>query len=618
MAKKDKKQKHAKKRKEARKRQKAKLQSQPKLLRKDPALKEALDHRYPLVTCLINKDWQESKFANVYIIRDAPSGLVLSTFLIDIAGIGLKDAIGDYGLTAMEVEEIQEQSAANDNPLISCDLGLIADLVYGAIIWAQKWKFKLPKDYAVWLKLLPPVDQNDIRLDRFGEDGKPALYLDEDDLDQVIDKKFDPQILKQNLAVYEDSLPPETLDRIGNIKSTLIAFSQRSEFIEAFEAAAKDRFGEKNPESEFEWINFQDWFVLQHKLDDGKTVAQRFIENYKNYLSKDVHLLLQEWETVIEGLFEIKECNHDKARMKNLINEREYTVYATSSQSKVDLRAGYFVTARIVPAMGFHVFSGAASVSQADGSLQQRAAMYKTALELQMENPAKAFHDNVEKLQKSRDQVREQYEDFVNQFGADEVFGNGREILSQYQSFFDYQVFQKVNPDTGLTPAAFYEKDTGETFKPPIAQLPEDVLESEDVGMLCDPEEGLSFLIQYRQFLGIFENPAAYLGRFEAEDLVMEYLESESVSDIPFRKAAQRFPDNFKTVLEYLGDHHGIESVEIDDLMREFKPHTVNKLPTTVAILDSEMTRLAKLADKKTGSEPGRLTKLWQKIKKKP
>ena len=76
-----------------------------------------------------------------------------------------------------------------------------------------------------------------------------------------------------------------------------------------------------------------------------------------------------------------------------------------------------------------------------------------------------------------------------------------------------------MNPDTGLTPAAFHEQDTGERYQPPIAQLPEDVLESEDVAMLCDPEEGLSFLIQYRQFFDIFENPDRHLGRdIPAED----------------------------------------------------------------------------------------------------
>ena len=123
---------------------------------------------------------------------------------------------------------------------------------------------------------------------------------------------------------------------------------------------------------------------MGEKVDDGKTVLQRFTEKYEKYMSNDVHRLLQGWKVVIEGLFEIRACSHFKSQLKNLINEREYTVYATSSMSKTELKPGYFVTARIVPAMGFHVFSAAASVIPAGGSLQQRAAMYKTALKLQI------------------------------------------------------------------------------------------------------------------------------------------------------------------------------------------------------------------------------------------
>jgi hypothetical protein len=617
MVKKDKKQKHAKKRQEARKRQKAKVQSQPKLLRKDPVFKVALNHRHPLVACFINEAWEEYQLANVFVIRETPFGLVLANFLVDIAGVGLKDAWGDYGFSEADIENIKVENTASGNALIPCDLSLINDLVYGGIFWAKKWKFRLPKNYAIWLRLLEPVDQKDVKLDLFGENGKPMLFLDEDDIDRVIKKELDPQILKDNLAVDKDGLPPATLDRIGDIKSALIDFSHRSEFMEDFETAANVRFGEKKPKSDFEWVNFQDWFVLQYELNNRKTVAQRFTEHYKNYLSNDVHRLLKDWNQVIEGLFEVNGCDNGKTYMKNLINEREYSVYTTASWEKAELNSGDFVFARIVPAMGFHIFSGALSIIQSDGSQRQRAGIYKTAVDIQMQYPAKAFQDNAKKLQKSRQAVRNQYDDFMTFFGTDEVLGNGNEILQQYQAFFDYQAFEKVNPDTGLTPAAFYEQDTGKAYKPPIVQLPEEVLENEDVAMLCDSEEGLSFLIQYRQFLDIFKDPDMHLGRFEAEDLVLGYLETESISDIPFKKVAKRFPGNFKKVMEYLGGQKGFGAVEIDDLMREFKPHSFNKLPTTVTILDSEMTYLARLADEKSNSEIRRFKRLLQNIKKK-
>jgi len=58
--------------------------------------------------------------------------------------------------------------------------------------------------------------------------------------------------------------------------------------------------------------------------------------------------------------------------------------------------------------------------------------------------------------------------------------------------------------------------------------------------------------------------------------------------------------------MEYFGEQEGSEAVDIDGLMQKFKPHTFSKLPTTVAILDSEMINLAKLADNKPESDPGR------------
>jgi hypothetical protein len=615
MAKKNKKQAHKKKRAEARKLQKAKVRAQPKLFRKDPVLKDALDHRHRLVTCLINEEWQEYKFAHVYVIRDSPFGLVLVSFLIDLAEVGLKDAWGGYGYNEADIEDLRSNSLADDSTLVPCDLLLVIDLVHGGILWSQKWNYKLPKDYKVWLRLLPPVDPNHINLDLFGEDGKPIFIMDEDDLDRAIEQEVDPELLKNNLVVDENGLPAATLNIIGDIKSALVGFSHRSEFIEALEIAVKIRFGDKDPESDFEWINFQDWFILENDLEDGKTIVQRFSEHFKKFLSNDVRQLLQGWGFVIDGLFEVLDCDHDRSRMRNLINERDYTVYATSNMSNADIKPGDFLYARIVPVLGDHVFSGAVSVIKGDRSLKQRATIYKTAVEWQMKNPAKAFRDNDEKLQKSRDQVRRQYEDYMNVFGEDQVFGNGREIYQLYQSFFDFQVFEKVNPETGLTPAAHYEQDTGKPYKSPIAHLPDDVIASEDVAMLCDTDEGILFLIQYRQFIDIFKNPDAYLGRVEAEDLVMEYLESDAVSDIPFRKAAKRFPDNFTAVMEYMGKQHDFESVDIEDLMREFKPQTFNKLPTTVAILHSEMTELAQMADKELQSESDRLKKMWKKIK---
>jgi len=109
-------------------------------------------------------------------------------------------------------------------------------------------------------------------------------------------------------------------------------------------------------------------------------------------------------------------------------------------------------------------------------------------------------------------------------------------------------------------------------------------------------------LIDYRQFIDVFKNPQEQLGRRDAEALVLGYLESDTISDVPFRRVAQNFPENFKQVIAYYGDQEGFSSRRIDDLILEFKPQSFNKLPGILAILDSELARLSKKPLKKQAS----------------
>ena len=61
MPRKNKKQQRESKRKAVRKRLRTQKLSKPKLLRTEPALEEALNHRHPLAACLISDGWKDSK-----------------------------------------------------------------------------------------------------------------------------------------------------------------------------------------------------------------------------------------------------------------------------------------------------------------------------------------------------------------------------------------------------------------------------------------------------------------------------------------------------------------------------------------------------------------------------
>jgi len=77
---------------------------------------------------------------------------------VDLAGCGLKDVWGDCGLDMTDIEEILAETENQWFAVIPCELSLANTIVHGAVQWTKKWKYQLPKDYQIWLRLLEPVD----------------------------------------------------------------------------------------------------------------------------------------------------------------------------------------------------------------------------------------------------------------------------------------------------------------------------------------------------------------------------------------------------------------------------------------------------------------------------
>lgn len=587
MTKKSKKEKRGKKRKEALKREKARRRALPKILRNETLL-DALSTRHPLVECLINEEWQEQKLANVFVIRDGPGGLVFANYLVDLADRGLKDAWGNFGASRSDVDLIKSESARAGFLLVSCDQDLAEKIVHGGIAWARKWGYNLPRQYQIWIRLLEPPPSSGIDFGLFGLGGKP-LYVPAD-LEQ---EDFAQELLSQSIQVSEEGFTEETLIRIGEIKKALVRFAESLELGSEMDIAFEKRLGKTDPpESEGEWIDFLDWFILEYELEEGGTIAELFVEHHREIMSDDVLDLVQGWEDVIYGLFEVKGVSGYGIDMKNLLNEREYRVFSSALIDRHGFGPGDFLYARIVPAKGFHLFSGSVKSFLGDGmnSEELRAKVYQEAIKTQARNPRFAFKDNPEKLQKSRDVCRKYYEAFVRHFGADEVIGAGKNILTQYQGFIkrlvgDLRDTSKEDKDAPLSPEV---------------ELSDKILASDDVGMLCDPMEGIFFLNDYGWFIDVFRAPEQHMGEEKAEELVLGYLESDSISDVPFRKMAERFPENFRRVIEHFQaqEEDGFDSTDLEDLMWEFKPWTFNKLPGIVTVLDAQMASLDRKPEK--------------------
>ena len=76
---------------------------------------------------------------------------------------------------------------------------------------------------------------------------------------------------------------------------------------------------------EEQFINFLDWFVLQHRLPDGQTVVERFVAARPD-LSDEERAMLLGWRDAVEGIFEVQRRDGEALLTVNLVDELPYRV----------------------------------------------------------------------------------------------------------------------------------------------------------------------------------------------------------------------------------------------------------------------------------------------------
>jgi hypothetical protein len=152
------------------KRQKRKEKLKEKLIRQ-----QAPPSEYPLEHALINDDWKDTRSARIGIVRRHPeSGLLISEFLVDLDGFGLRDCFAPRRTTPEALQEYLRREKR-----VRAEPDLCAALVHGAVAWANKFRFPLPKDTHKALDMLPEAGECPVA---FGRDGEPFLRGDEADI----------------------------------------------------------------------------------------------------------------------------------------------------------------------------------------------------------------------------------------------------------------------------------------------------------------------------------------------------------------------------------------------------------------------------------------------------
>lgn len=107
------------------------------------------------------------------------------------------------------------------------------------------------------------------------------------------------------------------LRRSAELKEDLVAFGEGrafERFLDPLLAEAGDAEGALD---EATTINVIDRFLLQYRLPDGSTVADRFVTRQTHLTEADRRMVLA-WRDLVEGLFEVRGKDGECLRLLNL------------------------------------------------------------------------------------------------------------------------------------------------------------------------------------------------------------------------------------------------------------------------------------------------------------
>jgi len=331
-----------------------------------------------------------------------------------------------------------------------------------------------------------------------------------------------------------------TLDlvaRSGGLKSELLEFCRQPRYDAAFRDAFSAHGINVAPASTDQLINVLDYFVLQHRLRNGQTIVEQFVAARRDLPEPEREMLLG-WRDVVEGIFEVARHDGSAIVVENLLDELTYRVRSNMGSNVFrPLHPGSFIVARLVPVGEEWLLSGATHPIAERG----RDAVHKAAAELAMQQPKLVFR-NPGKLDQAWELQRADRDRFVRFFGTDTVVIPGAQFGDRMR---DYHAFSRREVLAELSARGRASKYAGRSL--PDFDCPSALAESEAVGVVYDQDEGLSFFAGFGEFEEAFSDPSV-LGRHQYRQRVLDYLDDDSVSPLPFRRLSERDPDRASEV----------------------------------------------------------------------
>lgn len=136
--------------------------------------------QWPLLECLIPKEWQDTKnILQIVVARRSPQGQVAAgVFLVDLACLGVKDGFPAVFSSQREYEQNLRRRITERQRMMKADLNLAAKIIREATEYAARLGFRMHPDAVEAMPILGDAnpDACDVPIPLGGPDGKP-MYI---------------------------------------------------------------------------------------------------------------------------------------------------------------------------------------------------------------------------------------------------------------------------------------------------------------------------------------------------------------------------------------------------------------------------------------------------------
>lgn len=278
------------------------------------------------------------------------------------------------------------------------------------------------------------------------------------------------------------------------------------------------------------------------------------------------------------SIFEIKRILKNGFELRNLINEKIYTVLSLTKMTNFrGVYAGQFIVARIFKSdEEYYVIEISSILSHSQKDEAMRYAVMKL-----VQDPKLLYLDNEEKEQEIKGIVDEMYEKFIKTFDKDIIYTTNQHADDIIGAFNDGEEIDLSDKISKLeNPRFFHVKELDNNY----SNFLENSLggfashsETYDVAVIFDKEKGLYAIPFYETFTKIFEGVEVE-GKNEC---IKYFLTNDSIPNTILERVSTQYKNFMEVINESLGKNYTFE-----ELVQEYKAEYLKyKLYSSATVL---------------------------------